>query len=387
MYSVEAEQSENERTVKLNNEMASRWFLRAAQQGDGFAQVNLGRNFQIGRNGMPHDNAEAYFWYSLALRDADYLNSDGAYKFSDETTSKVQSFASEVTEWHENVKETLRDERRNEIQEWVDNWKPKDYSYVSGTGFYIHENYILTNAHVVISNWEEVKQDDKKPIFFDEFRIPYQRVILIRESVDPDVDLALLYDERGNTDTATFRSDPVYTEEKIISFGYPQSGVLSYEGNHTSGTVSGLFGMLNIPHPGNYFQHTAPIQGGNSGGPVFDLRGNVVGVTKYGASLRVRVAQIIKIAPHQNVNFAIKFGVIKEFLEKNGFKEDSKDAIDKEKIYKVLDTSTNSPSHQVNVSEKAEKFTVPVLSFKNKDEKVFGLDYGTKDIGIHDLKP
>lgn len=362
MYSEEAKQSENERTAKLNNERASRWFLRAAQQGDGFAQVNLGSNFKIGRNGVPQDNAEAYYWYSLALRDTDYLNSEDAYILG-ETPSKAQNIPAVVTKWHENVGEKLPDERRNEIQEQVDNWKPKDaYSY--GTGFYIHENYILTNAHVVT---------DDNNHEFDEFRIPYRRVELIEW--DPNVDLALLYDKRGNTDTATFRSDPVYTEEKIISFGYPRSVPwLSYEGNHTSGTVSGLFGMLTIPYPDNYFQHTAPIYPGNSGGPVFDLMGNVVGVTKYG------------MRDTENAQFAIEFDVIKKFLEKNDFKEDSKDAIDKEKIYKVRYTSINSLSGQVNVSKMAKKFTVPVLIFKNKNEKVFEIDYSTKDIGIHELK-
>ena len=379
MYSKEAEQSEDERTAKLNREMAARWLLFAAQQGEAFAQVNLGQNFKIGRNGVPQDNTEAYYWYSLALKDLDYLNSDDTYEILDETISKVQNFATKVTEWHESVGDHLNEEQRNEIQERVNNWKPKDARYAFGTGFYINEHYILTNAHVV------TKDNDMKHKF-DEFRIPYRRVELI--TWDPDVDLALLYDERGNTNTATFRYSPVYWDEKIVSFGYPKSHLLSYEGNSTPGAVSGLFGMLRKdPHPENYFQHTAPIQGGNSGGPVFDLMGYVVGVTTYGMISRVSVDRIIEIAPPQNVNFAIKFDVIKEFLGKNGFGEDLGSSVDKEKIYKVQHASTNSVSNQGDISEKAKKFTVPVLSFKNKKEKVFETDYGTKDIGIHELKP
>ena len=184
--------------------------------------------------------------------------------------------------------------------------------------------------------------------------------------------MALLYDERGNTDTATFRNDPVYMEEKIVSFGYPKSHLLSYEGNSTPGAVSGLSGMLNFPYLDNYFQHTAPIQGGNSGGPVFNLMGNVVGVTTYAMTSRVPVSRVIEIDPPQNVNFAIKFDVIQEFLQKNGFEEDLGSSIDKEKIYKVHYASTenlSSPSNQGNISEKAKKFTVPVLCFKNKEQE------------------
>ena len=287
MYSErakEAKRNGDERTAKLNGEMTARWHLRAAQQGEAAAQVNIGQNFKIGRYGVPQDNTEAYYWYSLALKDPDYLNSDDTYEILDETISKVQNLATKVTEWHESVGNHLNEEEKNEIQERVNNWKPKDDSYTStGTGFYINEHYILTNEHVV--TWED--RDGNKHEY-NEFCIPYRRVELI--AWDPDVDLALLYNERGNTNTATFRNDPVYTEEKIVSFGYPVSGELSYEGNSTHGIVSGLFGMLKVPYPDNYSQHTAPIQGGNSGGPVFDLMGNVVGVTKYGISRTVRVA-------------------------------------------------------------------------------------------------
>lgn len=367
----------DKRAAKLYHEMASRWFFRAAQQGEVSAQVNLGQNFKMGRYGVPQDDSEAYYWYGLALRDPDSLNS--GENILGETP--VENFAAKVTEWHESVGNLLNEEQRKKIQGGVDNWKPKDNFYKTGTGFYIHKNYILTNAHVVT-------KDDKMKNKYDEFRIYssfyHRRVELI--AWDPDIDLALLYDERGNTNTATFRNTPVYMGEKIVSFGYPLSGVLSYEGNSTSGIVSGRLGMLNEPYPDNYFQHTAPIQGGNSGGPVFDLMGNVVGVTKYGMFSEVRVARVIKIDPPQNVNFAIRFDVVKEFLQKNGFRPDSKNSIDKEKIYKVLDTSTNSPSDQVNTSKMVEKFTVPVLSFKNKNEKPFD-DSGILNIGIHDLQP
>lgn len=362
----------DKRAAKLYHEMASRWFFRAAQQGEVSAQVNLGQNFKMGRYGVPQDDSEAYYWYGLALRDPDSLNS--GENILGETP--VENFAAKVTEWHESVGNLLNEEQRKKIQGGVDNWKPKDNFYKTGTGFYIHKNYILTNAHVVT-------KDDKMKNKYDEFRIYssfyHRRVELI--AWDPDIDLALLYDERGNTNTATFRNTPVYMGEKIVSFGYPLSGVLSYEGNSTSGIVSGRLGMLNEPYPDNYFQHTAPIQGGNSGGPVFDLMGYVVGVTRYG----MRYAE--------NVNFAIKFDVIKEFLEDNGFKNDFEvkrssinDKEQIEKIYKVIVINTNSPFDRVNVSGKAKNFTVPVLSFKNKDEKPFDFSI-ILDIGIHGLKP
>ena len=288
--------SNGEGMSEPNPEMASRWHFLAAQQGEAFAQVNIGQNFEIGRDGMPQDDAEAYYWYGLALRDPDYLNSGKTYQ--DKTI--IKDLGAKVTEWRENVEKKLPDEKhRNEIQERVDSWKPKDSSYSLGTGFYINEHYILTNEHVV--TWEDNK--DKKHEY-DEFRIPFRRVKLL--AWDPDVDLALLYDRRVNTETAIFSSHPVDFGDRIASFGYPQSHKLSYEGNGTSGQVSGLFGMLDTPpHPGNYFQHTAPIQGGNSGGPVLDLMGNVVGVTKSSMSDSIRPGPHYHVSPKRQFRHQI----------------------------------------------------------------------------------
>ena len=218
-----------------------------------------------------------------------------------------------------------------------------------------------------------MKEDHGKIYEYDEFRIPYRRVELI--AWDPDVDLALLYDKRANTDTATFNNQLVDFGDGIASFGYPVSNVLSYRGNGTQGNVSGLSGMLNLPHPANYFQHTAPIQGGNSGGPILDLTGNVVGVTKYGMHSTVQGGRIIKIDPPQNVNFAIKFDVILKFLKKNNIAVDP--------VTKDKDTENSDKINLQEIYAKAQKFTVPLLCFKNKVEKPFEGYEGISNVGIY----
>ena len=346
--------------VPKNPEMVARWLLRSAQQGQPLAQENLGRVFEKGlrdKNGeelIAKDNAEAYYWYSLASDD----NPDA-----------------EIVEALERIGNQLDDERKNEVRERVQKWKPRIF-WSAGTGLYIDKKNILTNTHVARY---EYPRDSDEWYKYDELRVGYR---YMEEksgtaAVNPDVDLALLYDSNplGNMDTfATFRSDPVEFGEDIVSFGYPISSILSYRGNVTSGIVSGLSGMLNEPLPDNYFQHTAPIQGGNSGGPIFDRAGRVVGVTRYGMTQTEEVQTVeggykVRIDPPQNVNFAIKFDVVEDFLRGNDITptlspEDLDSTINKEKIF-----------------EKARKFTVPVLCFLNKGEEPLPMvEISIKDI-------
>lgn len=367
--------SSGEGMSEPNPEMALRYSFLAAQQGEAIAQFNIGQDFEIGSHGLSQDNAEAYYWYGLALRDPSNLNSEQTY-FGNKTIvlgkTIIKDVAAEVTKRRENVKKKLPDEKhRNEIQERVDSWKPKG-PYSSGTGFYIAKNYILTNAHVV--TWEGHEGKRRK---YDEFRIPYRRVELIAWNYQ-DFDLALLYDKYGNTDTATLSSHPVDFGDGIASFGYPVSDVLSYEGNGTSGIVSGLSGTMR-DFPDSFFQHTAPIQSGNSGGPVFDHAGNVVGVTVAELSpfLHWKDGRI-EIENRQNVNFAIKFDVIQKFLKENNIT-----------VNPVTKDKGTENSDKINLREiyaKARKFTVPVLSFKNKENKLFETDFRTIDTGILELK-
>lgn len=231
-------------------EKAYRWYFLAAQQGETVAQTNIATAFENGRDGLPQDFAEAYYWYSLALKNKDDLK-DAIDK----------DLVSETIEASEKVGNQLDKVKKSKIQELIDNWKSRILDS-SGTGFYIDKNHILTNAHVV--TWED---HEGKSHEYDEYRIPYRRVELV--AWEPELDLALLYDRSENTDntTAIFRSQHVKMAEKIVIFGYPQSDKLSYEGNFTDGIVSGRSNMINVVQPDNRFQHTAPTQRGNSGGP------------------------------------------------------------------------------------------------------------------------
>jgi S1-C subfamily serine protease len=78
----------------------------------------------------------------------------------------------------------------------------------------------------------------------------------------------------------------------------------------TTGIVSSLSGMHNDTR---FLQISAPVQPGNSGGPLFDTTGQIVGVVT--AKIPVlRIAAVTGNIP-ENINFAIKTGALRDFLD------------------------------------------------------------------------
>ena len=178
----------------------------------------------------------------------------------------------------------------------------------SGTGFCIHpEGYILTNHHVIEGAREILA------------RSPRQRCRLEPVFADPANDLALLRSDTPLSGMAVFRTGaPTRLGEAVIVIGYPLGGLLGSGPQVTTGNVSSLIG------PGDdtrFLQFTAPIQAGNSGGPLLNDEGAVVGVVSSKLNA-VRVHEMTGDIP-QNVNFAIKSALACSFLEAIGIEYQS----------------------------------------------------------------
>ena len=176
----------------------------------------------------------------------------------------------------------------------------------TGSGIAISpvQGRILTNHHVI---------EGCHDIFVR--RAPGQLVHAALLYADIRNDLALLGSDIvfSDAEAATLKvSPPVRNGEEIAVFGYPLPQLLSTSGNITRGNVSSLAG---VGDDERMLQVTAPIQPGNSGGPLLDQSGNVVGIVE--ARLSDRSMTAIGQVP-QNVNFAIKAGVAARFLDENG---------------------------------------------------------------------
>jgi S1-C subfamily serine protease len=172
----------------------------------------------------------------------------------------------------------------------------------SGSGFFISpKGYLLTNLHVV-KGCETVR-----------FKIHGLTAFASILSSDARSDLALLkYDQA--TPFLSFRDDQRFKlGESVVVAGYPLAGVVASSLNLTTGNVSALAGL---DEDTRMLQFTAPIQPGNSGGPLLDQSGHVVGIVTSKLSPLWAAAHIGDIP--QNVNFALKISVVKDFLDGKG---------------------------------------------------------------------
>jgi S1-C subfamily serine protease len=169
-----------------------------------------------------------------------------------------------------------------------------------GSGFFVsRQGYILTNNHVVEGCKTLAISGGKQLIVVDRH---------------PSVDLALLKMDGVPDAVATFRGGPVpKAGDTVFAFGFPLPDVLSSEGNISTGMVSATSG---INDDVRFIQISAPVQPGNSGGPLLDSSGNVIGVVvaKLDALAMARMNGDVP----QNVNFAIHWTEINSFLEEEG---------------------------------------------------------------------
>ena len=197
----------------------------------------------------------------------------------------------------------------------------------SGTGFVVADGKILTNRHVVAECTQIVARNS--------FGIRLQARLV---AADATRDLALLDSTSGIGPPLTFRDGPpVRRGEDVITYGFPLSGLLSSGPSLTTGNINALAGIRD--NPAN-FQISAAVQPGNSGGPLFDSRGNVIGVvvSKLNAA---RVAQLTGGDIPQNVNFAVKGTEALAFLRQSGVQPRTAPSTGPEKRPDAIDSIAN----------------------------------------------
>jgi S1-C subfamily serine protease len=165
-------------------------------------------------------------------------------------------------------------------------------------------------------------------------------------ATDAESDLALLKLPASNINAAKLRAGPsVRPADHVVVVGYPYYGELSNFPSVTLGSVTRLSGLGDDTR---FMQLSAQVQPGNSGGPVLDLSGNVVGVV-VGTLSVLDLAEASGAIP-QNINFAIKSRTLESFLES--------------KFVSYETASPNEMKSQADVAESAFPYTLVVECYQ-----------------------
>ena len=172
----------------------------------------------------------------------------------------------------------------------------------TGTGFVISASgHIVTNHHVVNGCTGDIHGNlSGEPV-------TTLRVV----SSDEANDLALLQGPAASfKDFAKIRDRPIRPGDSIVAIGYPYHGLLTSDFTITTGIVSSLSGLLNDTR---LLQISAAVQPGNSGGPLLDTSGQIVGMV----SAKINALKFVRATGNipENINFAIKTGAIRDFLD------------------------------------------------------------------------
>ena len=213
---------------------------------------------------------------------------------------KPEKLKPEKTE--QKPKEVAKKPQPSKIEKQVSKSSDIDSSLItigSGSGFYINnKGYALTNNHVIDICKQSIAVIDGKETLF--------RVI----ATDKTNDVAVLKTDYKSRNFIKINEDGAKLGENVIAVGYPLAGRLSDSVKITRGIVSSLSGLDNNI---GQIQIDAALQPGNSGGPVLNENGELVGIASAGLN-KLLMAKEAKYIP-ENVNFAVASPIVVNILK------------------------------------------------------------------------
>lgn len=168
----------------------------------------------------------------------------------------------------------------------------------TGTGFALTSNGYLVTAQHVVNGRSKILVTGIK----GNNSIKYNAIVIIEDKIN---DLAILkvddekFDELGNI-PYSIRNEIAEVGEKVFALGYPMTNTMGSEIKLTDGIINSKTGFGGDV---TTYQFSAPVQPGNSGGPLYDNNGNLIGII----SAKHRLAD--------NAYYAVKVAYLKSLIE------------------------------------------------------------------------
>ena len=311
---------EGEGVPKDTNEAAS-WYLKAANQGHHEAQYRVGRMYAEGL-GLKKSLVEAHLWLNLSgahgnlaakelLPKIESQMSFGeqaeAMKRARQIFSDQQSKALPSNIAYQNSRQRMEDLARAAMEQTPlapdvpEKSHPSPFGVLigNGSGVIISESgLVLTAAHVIA-------EANKLQVVTSQGTVGAS---ILR--VDDVNDLAVLKLDGGKYQfLAIAPSRSVRLGQEVATIGFPNITIQGFSPKITKGSVSSENGIGDDPRS---WQISVPVQPGNSGGPLLDEYGNIVGIVV--SKLGLKATRITGDIP-QNVNYAVKSSYALPLLE------------------------------------------------------------------------
>lgn len=159
----------------------------------------------------------------------------------------------------------------------------------SGSCFYLHSHGVFVTNYHVVEGFREIAIHDRN-------RNPHLAKVVL---VNPTIDIALLAVEGDFShlpEVALAEEDSLTIGSKVFVAGYPYGMPFTV----TEGSVSSPKQLLNNQY---YIQTDAAVNPGNSGGPIFNERGELVGVT------------VAKFTEADNMGFGVRLESLRKVLD------------------------------------------------------------------------
>lgn len=316
------------------------WLLRSAETRNSFSMVRVAEAY-ISGFGVQENPMEGLAWLYVAEHKGNF-EAAGLIKSAESKLNNALILLAQdrakvlldlIKEGHRTSAGSFSNEARTSTPGQPAGPKPKHSAKGSGSGAVISpDGHIVTAAHVI------------KGATYLEIVTPAGIFPATVLNNDEQNDVALLKVDRAfNSHIRVGRSSEVRLGQSVATIGFPNIGIQGHSPKVTQGMISSDNGVQNDIR---MWQISVPIQPGNSGGPLLDEHGKLIGVVV--ASLSLRAIQITGSVP-QNVNYAIKGAYLEPLMSFNKLAPDS--------------TAESTPASFQDMIATAQKSSVLILVY------------------------
>jgi S1-C subfamily serine protease len=302
--------------VEKDYNKAFQYARDGAYQGNSACYTLMAAAFQQGK-GVSKNFSLSYAWLLLAKAKGHYEENDSPLRWYESNFSMQQIL--EAQKVAQSLDAEIRENTGDNGGEGEDRGYRRRPVSSSGTGFLISsEGYIATSFHVV---------DGAKKISIRSANGEMGAALVVVDRVN---DVAILKAPVSGIPLQLGDSAQVPSGASVYTVGFPNPAVQGFEPKLTKGDINSLSGVKDDVR---MFQISVPVQPGNSGGPLLNDRGEVLGIITSQLD-SIKALRASGSLP-QNVNFALKVSYLKLIAESS--------AAVRESVKKSSETSQKSP--------------------------------------------